>query len=106
MRPFADPNDAYSYEDWMNSLATDDSKPARGWQAAYQDRCDCCGKFVKAGAPGVSWSRQWSYDADGTPDLHDETLRCSPCTDKHGIKPTNCVGDGYSGRTPKEPDNG
>jgi hypothetical protein len=27
---------------------------------------------------------------DGTPDLYDAELRCSPCTDLHGIKPTNC----------------
>ena len=29
MNTFADPNDRYSYETWMNELAADDSKPAR-----------------------------------------------------------------------------
>jgi len=73
---------------------------ARGWQAQYQERCDVCGKFVSACAPGVSWSQQWSYDYDGTPDLHDPTYRCSSCTDTHGVKPTNCHGERYSGRNP------
>lgn len=53
--------------------------------------CDCCGKFVSIGAPGVSWSQQWGYDMSGCPDLYDPTFRCSPCTDKYGIAPTNCA---------------
>lgn len=64
--------------------------PRRGWQAHFQTRCECCGKFVQQGAPGVSWAYQWSYSSDGTPDLHDPTYRCSPCTDKHGLRGTNC----------------
>jgi hypothetical protein len=69
----------------------------------YQPRCDMCGRFIAAGAPGVSWSQSWSYDMSGTPDLHDEELRCSPCTDIHGIKPTNCneTGGKYHGRNPE-----
>lgn len=69
----------------------------------YRDRCDCCGRFLKMDAPGVSWSQSWSYDMEGTPDLHDVTYRCSPCTDKHGIKPTNCCEDRnkYNGRNEK-----
>jgi len=102
MRPFSDPNDSYSYEDWMNAVATDDRKPARGWHAAYQERCDCCGRFVNLAAPGVSWSQSYGYCMDGTPDLHDPTYRCSPCTDKLGVKPTNCNESGgkYHGRNP------
>lgn len=61
------------------------------------EQCDMCGKFCNPSAPGVSWSQQWSYDLSGTPDLHDPTYRCSPCTDKHGVKPTNCQGN-YNGR--------
>ena len=39
---------------------------------------------------------------DGTPDLHDPTYRCSPCTDSHGIKSTNCNESRakYHGRNP------
>lgn len=66
----------------------------------FRDRCDCCGKFVRANAPGVSWSTEWSYDMSGTPDLHDPTFRCSPCTDQWGIKPSNCHGSHYAGRNP------
>jgi hypothetical protein len=70
--------------------------------AAYQERCDTCGKFLLIGSPGSSWSQQWSYDYDGCPDLHDPTYRCSPCTDMRGVKPTNCQGDRYNGRNPNE----
>lgn len=101
---FADPNDSQSYEDWMNDVATDDRKPPRGWQAVWQTRCDKCGCFVRDNGPGVSWSQDWSYDYDGTPSLHDATWRCSRCTDKHGIEPTNCNESQrkYHGRNPKE----
>ena len=97
-----DPNDSQSYEDWMNELETDDRRPKRGWQAAWQTRCDKCGCFVSEKGPGVSWSQNWSYDYEGTPDLHDATFRCSPCTDKYGIKPTNCNESQakYHGRNP------
>ena len=27
MRPFADPNDRYSYEDWMNEMGADEGLP-------------------------------------------------------------------------------
>lgn len=75
---------------------------------AYYDwppKCDCCGRFIAAAAPGVSWSQSWSYDMSGCPDLHDPTYRCSPCTDINGIKPTNCnetSGSKYNGRTPAQ----
>lgn len=66
-----------------------------------QPSCDRCGRFLKMDAPGVSWCQTWSYSMDGTPDLHDPTYRCSPCTDKHGIKPTNCAHpEQYHGRNP------
>lgn len=68
-----------------------------------RDRCDKCGRFVQQLAPGVSWCQTWSYDMSGTPDLHDPTYRCSPCTDKHGVKVTNCAHpERYSGRNPIE----
>lgn len=72
----------------------------------FQDRCDICGRFVSLGSPGVSWSTQWGYDMSGTPDLHDPTFRCSPCTDLHGVEPTNCVGENWAGRNPKDTPNG
>lgn len=106
--PYSDPNDRFSYEQWMNDLGAQDENQ-RSRQAFFQDRCDCCRRFVNPSAIGVSWSQQWSYDMDGTPDLHDVTYRCSPCTDKHGIKPTNCNesnGSKYHGRNqPKDPTN-
>lgn len=96
--------DTLSYERWMNDMAANDRGPGRGWHAAYQTRCDCCGRFVREDGPGVSWSQSYGYGIDGTPDLHDQTFRCSPCTDKHGIKPTNCneAQGKYHGRNPKE----
>jgi len=54
------------------------------------ENCDVCGRFVSIGAPGVSWSRTWSHDMSGCPDLHDPKYRCSPCTDKAGVGWTNC----------------
>lgn len=58
--------------------------------AHLQSRCDQCGRFVNERAPGVSWGQTWSYCTDGSPDLNDPVYRCSPCTDLHGIPPTNC----------------
>jgi len=81
--------DAQSHEDWMTDEGGREAN-ARSIKAIYQTRCDCCGRFLVESAPGVSWSQSYAYDFDGTPDLHDATFRCSPCTDKHGIKPTNC----------------
>lgn len=70
----------HSYEDWMNDMATDDSKSARGWHAKWQARCDCCGRFVLPGSPGSSWVH--------VPDSHvsvgDDRERCAACTKKHG----------------------
>lgn len=60
------------------------------------DRCELCGCFLNPSAPGVSWSQSWGYCMDGSPDLYDPTYRCSACTDKAGIRPTNCVA-GYPG---------
>lgn len=54
-------------------------------------RCDACGRFLSEGAPGASWGQCWGYDMEGCPDLYDPVFRCSPCTDKHGLPPTNCA---------------
>lgn len=75
MRP-----ERFSYEDWMNDVATDDSKPARGWQAQWQTRCDRCGRFLLPGAPGSSWVRVPFTDVSPG----DERDRCAACTAKHG----------------------
>lgn len=83
MRPFADPNDRFSYEDWMNETATDVGGPSRGWQAQYQCRCDRCGCFVRIGAPGTSWVNVPAIDVPGHTS-GDERNRCAKCTDKHG----------------------
>ena len=88
MNTFADPNDRFSYEDWMNSMATDDSKPARGWQAQHQPRCDCCGRFVLPGTEGGSWVMVPATDWNAG----DERERCAKCTAKHGM--AHC-GPGY-----------
>lgn len=95
------------FMEWAEDCATDDTMPGRGWHAAYQTRCDMCGRFVQEGGEGVSWSQSWSYDTSGTPDLHDPAFRCSPCTDAHGIKPTNCneTQSKYHGRNPMKGDN-
>lgn len=63
-----------------------------------RDRCDQCGRFVQTSARGVSWCQTWGYGYDGTPELYDATYRCSPCTDRLGVKPTNCAGEHYNGR--------
>lgn len=82
------------------------------WHKYFSNRCEICGKYISVSALGVSWSQNWSYDMGGTPDLHDATYRCSPCTDKRGIKPTNCNeanGNKYHGRnesvSPQRQDN-
>ena len=48
-------------------------------------RCDICGRYVRTMAPGVSWCQTYTWY-----DLNDPTYRCSPCTDKHGVKESNC----------------
>ena len=67
-----------SYGPWGADL--NDSKPARGWHAKWQTRCDCCGRFVLPGSPGSSWVH--------VPDSHvsvgDDRERCAACTKKHG----------------------
>lgn len=67
-----------------------------------QENCDRCGRFIWPNAPGVSWSQQWFHSWDG-PELDDPNYRCSPCTDKHGVAPTNCA-PGYpgNGRNPHQ----
>lgn len=61
--------------------------------------CDRCGRFVRPNDPGVSWCQTYTHL-----DLNDPTYRCSPCTDRHGVKPTNCnESQGpYHGRNPTE----
>lgn len=62
----------------------------------WYNRCEICGRFVNPGGPGVSWRVTWSWSG-GTPCLDDPSYRCSPCTDAHGVGPTNCA-DSYPGR--------
>lgn len=60
-------------------------------------RCVACGKFMRF-EPGVSYSQNWSYAMDGSPDLHDPRFQCRPCTEKHGPLSTNCAHpERYSG---------
>ena len=80
MRPFADPNNSYSYEEWMNDMATREPRNNRGWHARWQTRCDCCGRFVLAGQPGSSWVMVPCSDVS----IGDERERCAACTKKHG----------------------
>ncbi len=66
-------------------------------------RCDRCSEPILTEAAGVSWSQTWHY-AKGSPDLDDPVYRCSPCTDTHGIRPTNCAHpERYQGRNPTFP---
>lgn len=81
-------NEARSYEGWMNDMATREPRNSRGWQAQYQTRCDCCGRFVRPGSPGSSWVMVPCSDVS----TGDERERCAACTDKHG--PAAC-GPGY-----------
>ena len=85
---FGDQNDARSYEDWMNDMATREPRNPRGLQAQYQLRCDCCGKFVRPGEPGGSWVMVPGTDWNA----EDERERCPACTEKHGM--AHC-GPGY-----------
>ena len=85
---FGDQNDARSYEDWMNDMATREPRNLRGLQAQYQLRCDCCGKFVRPGEPGGSWVMVPGTDWNA----EDERERCPACTEKHGM--AHC-GPGY-----------
>ena len=63
-------------------------------------KCDTCGRFVSPWALGVSGSQRWSETWDG-PDLHEPVYRCSACTDKHGIRGTNCYNpERYQWRNP------
>lgn len=67
-------------------------------------RCDKCGRFVRPNGPGVSSSQSYQQTWEG-PDLLDPTYRCSPCTDAHGIEPSNCHPPGsYAYRNPTTPD--
>lgn len=56
----------------------------RGWQAQYQTRCDCCGRFTQPGAPGSSWVMVPHSDVS----MGDERERCPACTEKRG--PAEC----------------
>jgi len=98
-----------SYFDDLTEMAiVDFAGPSpRSWQAQWQNRCDCCGRFVQGNGPGVSWAQQYSETMEG-PDLHDPTYRCSPCTDTHGMKGTNCneSQSKYHGRNPAPPEGG
>lgn len=80
MRPLIYPNDSYSYEDWMNDMATREPRGRRGWHAQWQTRCDCCGRFLRPGEPGGSWVMVPATDWNSG----DERERCQACTEKHG----------------------
>ena len=80
MRSMIDHNDSYSYEDWMNDMATREPRNKRGWMAQYQTRCDCCGRFVRPGTPGGSWVMVPCSDVS----MGDERERCPDCTEKYG----------------------
>lgn len=73
-------SEAQSYEDWMNDMATMERNSQKGWQAKYQPRCDCCGRFVLPGLPGSSWVNVPFTDIN----TGDERERCAACTKKHG----------------------
>lgn len=60
----------------------------RNYWAQYQTRCDCCGKFIRAGDKGGSWVMVPYSDVS----FWDERERCPTCTSKFG--PATC-GDAY-----------
>lgn len=62
----------------MNDMATREPRNRRGWQAQYQTRCDCCGRFTQPGAPGSSWVMVPHSDVS----MGDERERCPACTEK------------------------
>lgn len=64
----------------------------------WPEHCDRCGRYLNTNATGVSWCQTYTPPHD----LNDPTYRCSPCTDKFGIKPTNCNESErpYHGRNP------
>lgn len=68
-----------------------------------RDRCDTCGRFVRPFAPGVSWSQSYTFMT-----LNDMRYRCSPCTDEHGIEPSNCnpAAGPWCGRNPQRAETG
>jgi hypothetical protein len=65
-----------------------------------QENCIDCGRFIWPLGPGVSWCRTYTHM-----DLNDPTYRCSPCTDKHGLRESNCnpAAGPWSGRNPMTP---
>ena len=77
-------DDAHSYENWMNDMATREPRNRRGWHAQYQTRCDCCGRFTQPGVLGSSWVMVPCSDVS----MGDERERCPACTEKHG--PATC----------------
>lgn len=79
-----------------------DKRPT--WPGIFATNCDRCGRFMSQGAPGASWSRTWSHDMSGCPELDDPVFRCAPCTARHGVGWTNCApnfpGNGVNPMTP------
>ena len=55
------------------------------------ERCDVCGQFISLATHGVSWSQTWYIPMSGEPELNDPAFRCETCTDKFGIRDTNCA---------------
>ena len=48
-----------------------------------QSKCDCCGRFMRPGAPGTSWVLVPGIDVPGL-ESGDERDRCADCTVKYG----------------------
>lgn len=60
--------------------------------------CDTCGRFVKPSGPGVSWCQTYTFMT-----LNDPTYRCDACTEKLGVKDSNCNPSAgpWNGRNPR-----
>lgn len=56
-------SEAQSYEDWMNDMATDDSKPARGWVSLLSVRRAV--PFYQTAAPKGVGMTSYAGEVDG-----------------------------------------
>ena len=67
----------------------------------WRPKCDCCGQFMRPGAPGTSWVMVPACDIPG--EYGDERDRCADCTEKHGqaVCSTKYRRDLCCGFTPK-----
>lgn len=48
----------------------------------WRPKCDCCGRFMRPGAPGTSWVMVPASDIPG--EYGDERDRCAACTKERG----------------------